>query len=297
MENSKVDVDVEPHRVEVKATLREAEQADEIGYRFEATNRLRIELEYKNQMESKNATIRLAVSFRQILEFEDIDGDGGFGPFDEVVSTYDLSGAEYGNLQYQERNTMDNQKIHMVTARTMNGTFTMVTHLSGTQARIGSGTLSPDFAKLDFIIDGFPYLRQNTRLALRTMLETQAQIAIMQNSSDRAYLGENEGGVEAQMRETTAFFSWVRTASVDGMDKPVKVTTTTDAEGTCLYFSYARGENITHDPKLGLSLDYDLQVDDFDIMSKIIPYVLAMATGAVVIAATVGWRRKKNGMM
>lgn len=290
----KVDVEMGPKQVDVTSRLQGDSGEDEFGFRFEATNQIRIELKYSNKGDGAQATIQMAVAFQQIIEFEDANGDGILGPEDEVVSTYGLEGAQYANFEHQTRTTLDGKTEDVITGSTADGVFKVVSHMAGTQTRVQAGELSPSWAKIDLVIEDFPYVRATTRLALKTRVETQAQVAVRQNATVAAYLGPNESGVEARTGDMVAYYAWLRNAEVDGAQKQVRSVTEQNG-GTNVFLCYEHGQNITHDPRLGLPVGSAASDGGFDLMAKALPYVLALGVGAVVVGAAVGWRRKKNG--
>jgi hypothetical protein len=290
----KVDVDAGPKQVVVTSKLQSGSGEDEFGFRFEATNQIRIELQYMNNGEGAQANIQMAVAFKQIIEFDDADGDGILGPEDEVVSTYDLEGAQYADFEYQTRTTLDGKTEDVITGSTADGVFKVVSHMAGTQTRVRSGELSPSWAKIDLVIEDFPYVREQTRLALKTQVETQAQVSVRKNATTAAYLGPDESGVEARTGDMVGYYAWLRTAEIDGAQRQVRSVTEQNG-GTNVYLCYEHGQNITHDPRLGLPVGSSVTDGGFDLMAKALPYVLALGVGAVVVGAAVGWRRKKNG--
>ena len=215
---------------------------------------------------------------------------------DTVVSTYDLEDTGFAEFQHQERTTLDNRKEHVITGQTADGTFKVIAHMTETSARIASGPILPTWVKLDLEIDGFPYVRANTQLVLRTRVETQARIAIIQQGSGvYDHVGEGEGGIIVTEGDVTGFYSWVKNATVDGVEKPVRVTTTTTSNVVNVYFVYTRGDAITHDPKLGLPTPETIAEDGFDLNSKLLPYVVTFVAGAAVIGLAVQRSRKQAG--
>jgi hypothetical protein len=292
-----MNVDVEPYRAQVRTTLKNGQDGDEIGYDIETQNQLRIQLRFQSEGGDTQKAVRMTVAFQRIVEYEDDDGDGELGAGDEVVSTYDLEGAEYGQLQYQTRETLDGKDEEVITASTSDGVFTMVSHFVQTQARIRSGELAPNWVKMDFIIEDYPYQRTTTRLALRTQLQTECPVTVVRDPLQREYMGDGEGAVECDQEGVASFYSWKRSAEVDGADAPVRARVSAEEGGTHLYFSYERGDSINHDPKLGLPIvDGAIGDGTFDLLASLIPYIGAIAIGAVVIGASVAARKRRNGL-
>ncbi len=292
-----MDVDVEPHRAQVRAQVRNGQDGDEIGYDLEAQNQLQVKLRYGSKGDSTQNNLRMTVTFQQVIEFDDSDGDGELGPGDEVVSTYDLEGAEFGRLQHQTRKTLDGKDEEVITGATSDGVFAVVCHFVETQARIQSGEIAPNWMKLDILIEDYPYQRTTTRLALRTQLEAQGPVSVIHDPEQRSYMGDGEGALECNQEGVVSFYSWMRQASVVGADSPVRARVSAEEGGTYLYLSYQRGDSINHDPKLGLPI-FTGSIDDgtFDLMASLLPYIAAIAVGAVAIGAAVTARRRRNGV-
>jgi len=61
----------------------------------------------------------------------------------------------------------------------------------------------------------------------------------------------NEDSLEVSMNDTIGFFSWNKTADIDGILKSVNVSTTLVDER--MYINYNQGSKIFHDPKIGVA--------------------------------------------
>jgi hypothetical protein len=285
-----VEVEMEPQRARIHSTAPDGDGSDALGYQIEAQNHLEVEMQYKSSVDSEKVNVQMTVRYRQIIEYEDEDGNGQLDPVDEVVSTYDLE-TQYEELEHVDEEDSNGKMFHMITARTRDGVFAMVTYTSETQAQTPSGEVSPNLMKIDLVIEGFPYIRTTTRLALQATVETQGPITLLSDVTDRPYLGENEGGIEAEDGDNTGFYTWVRSAEVNGNTQQVKAQVSNDGDGTNLYFNYAHGDSIIHDPKLGVTM---LDEGLFDVMERLLPYLAALGAGAIVIGAAVHWRKRQD---
>jgi hypothetical protein len=145
--------------------------------------------------------------------------------------------------------------------------------------------------KIDLVVEDFPWTRTTTRLALQASIETGGPVTHVTDPAQRGYMGENEAGVETCSAEQSGFYTWVRSAEVDGVDQQVRARVSADSEGTELTFNYAQGESIVHDPKLGIPV-----VDEglFDVMERLVPYLAALGIGVVVVGAAVFVRRRSD---
>ncbi len=287
-----VDVEVEPKRARIRSSVQGSDGGgDELDYEIKAQNQLSIEMQYRNQAESEQANVQMTITFRQMLEYEDMDGDGQLGPGDEIVSTYDLEKAQWEALEHTDETTDGGKKVHTITARTRDGVFAMVSHTTETQTQTQWGEMSPNQMKIDLIVDEFPWTRANTRLALRATVENEGTITHIADPAQRQYMGENEAGIESNDGDDVGFYTWVRSADVDGTSSQVKARVSNDVEGTTLQFNYEQGDYIIHDPKLGVPM---LDEGLFEVMERLMPYLAALGAGAIVIGATVFWRKRTD---
>ena len=290
-----VDVDMGPKRARIRSTVSGSDGGsgggDALDYEIQAENRLTLQMQYRNEAGIDTVDLDMTVRFRQMVEYEDGDGDGQLGPGDEVVSTYDLEGASWGDLVHGEEAAEDGKKVHTITASTSDGVFTMVSHTTETRTMSEHGEISPNLMKIDLVVEDFPWTRTTTRLALQASIETGDPVTHLTDPAQRGYMGENEAGVETCNAEQAGFYTWVRSAVVDGVIEQVRARVSADAEGTELTFNYAQGDSILHDPKLGIPV-----VDEglFDVMDRLLPYLAALGMGFVVVGVAVYARRRSD---
>jgi hypothetical protein len=287
-----VDVDMEPKRALIRSTVSGSDGGgDALNYEIQATNKLTVQMQYRNQAETQQANVQMTVTFRQMLEYEDVDGDGQLGPGDEIVSTYDLEKAKWDDLEYADEPADGGKMLHTITARTQDGVFAMVSKTTETRTQTQIGEVSPNLMKIDLVVEDFPWTRTTTRMALHATVQTEGPVTHIADPAHREYMGENEAGIETVEDGDTGFYTWLRSANVDGEANQVRARVTNDAEGTAITFNYAQGDSIVHDPKLGVPI-----VDEglFDVMERLFPYLAAIGLGAVVIGAAVYWRKRKD---
>ncbi|MHA1205870.1 MAG: hypothetical protein ACTSSL_13225 [Candidatus Heimdallarchaeaceae archaeon] len=139
---------------------------------------------------------------------------------DQLVQTY-----LFGNflpIVYTTDNISGNI-VHILNIETSDGVFTSRIYASGEFALVNDSLITPVELKIDIGIHNFPYIEPNSALAMK-------------------------------VKDFTGFFSWLETAIVDGVEKPVKATQLEVEEGEQkLYLNYPRGNEIIHDPKIGVA--------------------------------------------
>ena len=289
-----VDVDLEPKRARIRSTVQGSDGGgaggDALDYEIKATNMLTVQMQYRNQAEAEHANVQMTVTFRKMVEY-DIDGDGQLGPGDEIVSTYDLEKAKWDDLKHSDEPADGGKMMHTITVRTQDGVFAMVSKTTETRTQTQSGEVSPNLMKIDLVVEDFPWIRTTTRLALHATVQTGGTITHIADPAQREYIGENEAGIETDEDGDIGFYTWMRSADVDGAANQVRARVTNDAEGTAINFNYAQGDSIVHDPKLGVPM---VDAGLFDVMERLMPYLAAIGLGAVVIGAAVYWRKRKD---
>lgn len=293
--NRDVDVDMEPKRARIRSTVSGSDGGsqggDALEYEIQTTNRLTVQMQYRNQAEAQVADLEMTVRFRQMVEYEDTDGDGHLGPGDEVVSSYELEKAQWADLTHGEETGEDGRKVHTITARTADGVFAMVSHTAEARTMTQHGEISPNLMKIDLVVEDFPWTRTTTRLALQASVETGGPVTHVTDPAQRQYMVENEAGIETVEDDQVGFYTWVRSADVDGKTEQVRARVSNDAGGTSLTFNYAQGDSIVHDPKLGVPV---LEEALFDVMERLLPYIAALVLGVVVVVIAVYARRRSD---
>ncbi len=225
-----------------------------------------------------------------IVEFKD-DGDGKFVlGSDTVVSVlplhrdlsdnddfYEQIAAPNGSVKWYDRpgykplehSTQSVLKVERITleAETTDGVFTIRMHVSNSIFINETVVLSPYEMKIDFIIDEYPYVEDDTQVALLSIVAVGN--AKWYDDLPPDYKEEwqsfvEEDGMNFPIEGGAGYFSWAKQADVDGVNRSVSVNTlaqfaefkwtpekSTSVGLKYIAMTYARGERITHDPKLG----------------------------------------------
>ncbi|KXB02938.1 hypothetical protein AKJ45_03015 [candidate division MSBL1 archaeon SCGC-AAA261F19] len=135
--------------------------------------------------------------------------------------------------------------------QTSDGVFKAVVHASGKPIIAKGENVMPNEVKIDIEITNFPYRENDSKLALKTELESELEV----EEQKREIEDTDEEEVQITSGNYGGFFSWKKTAQVDGVSKPVKSTNIFDdpEEGDReLYLIYEHGDSIVHDPKIGV---------------------------------------------
>jgi hypothetical protein len=274
-EERSVSIDIEDDEVEIESRLKNGAQKDEFDVEFSVDEGVEIELEYEHEIEDDEIEIEneseFEIEFKKLIEFRDLNNDGLFDEDnDETVSTYDLRDQEYSDINYTTTTTPDGETEHIISVYTVDGIFGLKLYLVENFAIIENGTLTPTEVKIDIFITDYNYLGNDTQLALKIEIETESKIEYDDDShdEDEGY-AENEEELEITNSAFEGFFSWSNVSTVDGKIEPVKSSELNqevdDGEVEYdLYFIYARGDTIVHDPKIGVIRDQDSNENDQD---------------------------------
>jgi hypothetical protein len=288
-----IHIDFEPYEIELKSLLLSENTHHEIEIELDSSEKIKVSMEFSTSNNTPEPEIEISVEFREIIEFEDRNDNGFYDSADEEVSVYDLREADYREIEYSTDTTQDGETEHILIAQTTDNVFKVVVHAVGNFAKIESGTISPSEIKIDLIIQNYPYMEEDTKLAISAKLESEEEMRDGQEGND------DEGKVIISAVDAEAYFSWASTADVDGVETPVRTSTETEEDGDLkIYFAYERGTEIDHDPKLGvpfLTVSSVTQDSNDDSSPRVAAYIAAMLVGGLAIGGAVYIRRKKNG--
>jgi hypothetical protein len=205
----------------------------------------------------------------------DLDDQEGFyeqtGESDDTMTWYERPG--YKPVESERVNGPQDSVEVLLSAETDNGVFGLDMHISNTIILSEELRLSPYEVKIDFIINDYPYVEDDTIVAL-------CSIVASANANWNTGLPEvyddwrsnvEEDGIYFDMgdvSEGVGYFSWFKNASLDGVNTEVKQTTlvqfsafewtpeqTTRIDLKYVAFTYGRADSIIHDPKLGFAFE------------------------------------------
>ncbi len=239
-----------------------------------------IEFEYKRDdaaiefsLESETGDIEqessMEVQFHQLLEYEDDNGNGRFDDGETIVQAFTLADdsedelvdgvrVSWGPIS-QSAVTSDNGVSgtkFSSTAGLNGGSIRFDFYVFADEATLGPASLEATELKMDIAIMNFPFQSNDSALAL--YLESESEVEI----EDDADVEGDEEGVIANAGDAQLLFAWKDFATVDGRTESVETTRlsseTSQEDGEyeneeLLVFSYARGDDILHDPTMGVS--------------------------------------------
>jgi hypothetical protein len=175
-----------------------------------------------------------------------------------------------------------------------NGTFEAEILLPSGPARVGPQNITPEEAKIDFVVDDFPFQANGTRLDLQ--VEVDAAYEARGSAADAS-------GVTLPAGEAAGYFRWLPNATVDGAVRDVGSrvdaieSATEDGETETQYvvhMAYAQGDSIVHDPTFGVQSVEEAVEAVQETLGHLPTYVI-VAGGTAVLALGIAYARTRRG--
>jgi len=209
------------------------------------------EIEYK---------LKFEVMFRGLVEFVDMNENGVLDEeVDEIISDYGFY--EFQPIDYSLTSISDDSNLHYILLNTTDGVFALHIFLVEEFVYVNETLISPTQAKIDIEITNYPYLDDNSQLALITKLWSEEKYRERDETYDeKEGYSDDEKDVFIKKSEYSGFFSWKETALIDGVEMDVftKELNYEDEHLQKLLICYPRGNHIYHDPKIGIFISQSL---------------------------------------
>lgn len=296
----KIDVDGEKATVKLERDARGRE--DSVKVEFDARE-AKIKVKHEEKNETVESEAKLEARFRRIVEFVDQDGDGAFDGNETVASSWNLAedaddddgngSVDWGAVALDDAvsGNLTGKKLSARASFGPNATFGLDLYVYGAFALVGNASLAPTDTKIDIIVEHYPYVRDDTRIAVIVDLKAKEEL------KDDAR-GDDEDGVFSAVTEGNLSFrltfTWLTTATVDGVDLPVHAAVLRNQEEiedheikqvARVAIAYPRGDVIVHDPTIGVS-STEVSAASLVPMPGVVILVATLALGALA------WRRR-----
>ena len=306
----KMEMEFERNRTRIRSEWDQDEYEDKFEIMFDIDHGPRLKLDYENNLHSSENELSFDLKIRELIEYRDTNRNGRYDEGEIIVNTYSFENSNFKNFTYQNQLSDDGEKINFVSTQTEDDVFKMNLYFSGNFSEINNQILSPSEVKIDFIINNYPYEDEGTQLALRTILDTEHETELETESFDEKQgFSKNESVLDITTLNNGGFFSWAETVIVDGIVKPVNSTITSQTEETIIenekistkvsniYFSYPRGSNIVHDPKLGVvSISFETfalqSISNLVNMDNIVSYVGICILASIMFLGVIVIRKR-----
>ncbi len=247
-----------------------------------APERAELALSYDGAGASSSDRRAIRVDLDAILEFRDENGNGRYDVSEPVASRWSIRDLESTvNITPSEAGTT----VRVSHAIPGNGSLSLIFHLVEVESRSLETLVLPSETKYDIVIDRYPFVQNDTLLALGTSVNAPAALA--------PAIRDGMPSIVTREAGRAAFYSWVPEADVDGTltDVAWSVHTSVGASGTgsaetdgnaIVYFTYARGVTIVHDPSVGVM---NVVVEAIEsVLGNPIAYAAGLAFGVAIVA-------------
>ena len=279
---------------EIESVYEGDDMENALHIRLESGSNPRFELDYASEKEMKDDSaeheLQMSLVFEEIIEYVDEDGNGMWSSGEEVVQTINLD--DYSFSAPSVTQLMSEVKGYRLETMTMgNFVFKLVAYSYEEKMTHEGLDLLPTDMKFDIIIQNFPYVEEDTKIALKIDIETEIEI-------EDHYTSSSEKRIEIESTEAAAFFSWSAKCEVDGASGEVLSSSiATDEDGqSYVYLFYPRADNIIHDPILGVNTNLAVSSDVDTVVPSPILFLMGILGALAIVIGSVYWRRKKNGM-
>jgi len=309
-QHRKMEIKFEENRLRIRSEWEQDIYTDEFEILFEIENEPKLKFEYENNMHSSENELSFQVKIKELIEYRDTNRNGRFDEDDIIVNTYSFENSIFKNLTYQKQLSEDDETINLVSTQTVDEVFKMNIYFSNNFSNINNQILTPSEVKIDFIIDNFPFEEDDTQIALRTILETEHETELdVESFDEKNGFSEGESVLDITTINNGGFFSWAESVIVDGKIKSVNTTIKTQTEETIkenekisyrvsnIYFSYPRGSNIIHDPKIGIvSISFEAfalqSISNLINTDSIISYIGICILASLIFLGIIGIRKR-----
>ncbi|MFW9854977.1 MAG: hypothetical protein ACFFFG_07940 [Candidatus Thorarchaeota archaeon] len=244
--------------VKIESQLKFGEQKDEIHIEIEVHDEPKVKLEYSSEANSAEVELAFKVKFYSIIEYIDQDANGVFNESEDlIVQEYRLDQVAFEPIDYVTQDGPGNSILHKITINTTDGVFLLRFYAVSEFTIVNEALVTPTQAKIDVEIHNFPYNDTNSDLALQTKLEATKEYEEDEDTEDETEgRADEEKEVEVSMGGFVGFFSWTETALVDGVNQTVLSSPVEDDDSSTdqkIFLNYPRGNDIIHDPKIGVA--------------------------------------------
>lgn len=255
-----ITIDFSEDEFEVQSILRSGTLKDNIRFRVKYNNDgLEINLEYYPdyvEEEEDYYNLEFSVIFRKLIEYIDMNGNDIYeDSIDQTIQEMEIK--NFNPISYSQIAITSNTKMHYINLTTIDGIFTTHFYFSEEFTTINDNLISPTQSKIDIEINNFNFTHSSSQLALYITLKSENDYEEKEETEDEE-LGFANDEIEVFMsnQSQVGFFSWKKTALVDGNESninisPIEVDDDDELEQK-IYINYQRGSNIYHDPKLGV---------------------------------------------
>jgi hypothetical protein len=247
------------YRIRSQWNLNNTTDAFEISFTSDPEPSLK--LDYMPSGNESDIQLSFEIILNKIVEFIDVNNNSKYDQSDEISSTYKFNLINFTDLIYYNESILSGEYIIRAGTHTMDNIFSIDMLISDNFTPCFKQIISPSEMKIDFVIQNYPYVNNNTHLALLMEIVTDHDLNIEEESFDeKKGFASNETAVNISSMNYYGFFSWLNMANIDGVNQSIHASIFKEENfGSSgldvvkyLSISYPRGDQIIHDPKIGV---------------------------------------------
>ncbi len=299
-----VTVEVSGTEAQIESHQNYSDIQNEISIHMKAESEgLIFEFSFDNESDVSDFEIEFSVEIPEIIEYVDLNEDGFYNDTtDTLVQQVELN--DFNDIVYTIEN-ISNNLVHHLSIVSTDGVFSAGVYFSSEFALVNGILIAPTQIKIDVGIHGFGFDEPESVLALKITLDSEVDVEYEEDDEtedEEDGRATDESEIDISLGEYSGFFSWIENVTVDGVNFPVNATPlTTDEEETKLYLNYPRGNEIIHDPKIGIAnilLDFTTNLfagtpwlELSDITSYDLLIVSAAVIGVIIVVVLITRKR------
>jgi len=250
-----ISIEVQTREAHIESSFESGEIENEIQIEIhEEDEVLKIQYEFSTEIGDNESELEFSASFYTIIEYIDENNNTLFDiENDTIVQTYTIG--PFQPIVYKFINSTQGN-LYSFKSTTNDGVFTAMVFVSNEFLKVNETVITPTEAKIDIIIENFPYVENDSALALGVKLQAEVEIEYDNETEDESYeRATDEAELEVNMTDYLGFFSWNEKALVDDIKQPVVISYHNESSQNerKIFLNYYRGTTIIHDPKVGIT--------------------------------------------
>ncbi len=266
-EERNIEIEVESDKVEINSYSENKDVENKFEIDVQLSDYVEIEIGYSSEVETESegseieeeSEFEFGVKFKKIIEFVDLNDNGIYegDDIDDFVQEYQFN--SFKPIEYTTEMLPSNNTLHYLVISTADDVFKLHLYVVEEFEIVNGSLVTPMEAKADIEITNFNYLEAESQLALYVKLESEYEYEYEEKTHDEDEgWAEMEQGFKTKIKGENGFFTWADFALVDDVEMPVLYTPIAsdddDPEEDRIFFNYARGDHIYHDPKFGYAV-------------------------------------------
>jgi predicted transcriptional regulator len=259
LENSNertIDVEYSEDEAVISSELREGDQKDEIEMKIKTEDDgLAIKVEYKRDSTNSDLDVEFKIIFTTLIEFVDENNDTVYSPGEDTLLQH-ITLSSFRIISYSRIQITTTTFLHYFQIVTSDNVLVFHIYFAEEFHLYNGVLLMPTQSKIDIELSNFAYTHSQSQLGLLLNMESEVEFDEEALSEDEEKgFSYNEQWLQTSTNNISGFFSWNKQALIDGSihNVSVEVFSESGEKEQQISIFYPRGNNIYHDPKIGIA--------------------------------------------